>query len=74
MQHRRDPAEPGFLEAVRALTAANGSVLIFDEVITGFRVGLGGAQELTGVTPDLAVFAKAMGSGFPIAALAGRAT
>ena len=66
------PPEPGFLEAVRSLTAANGTVLIFDEVITGFRVGYGGAQEVTGVTPDLAVFAKAMGSGFPIAALAGR--
>ena len=66
------PPEPGFLDAVRSLTTANGTVLIFDEVITGFRVGYGGAQEVTGVTPDLAVFAKAMGSGFPIAALAGR--
>jgi glutamate-1-semialdehyde 2,1-aminomutase len=65
------PPEPGFLEAVRRLTSANGSILIFDEVITGFRVALGGAQQVTGVTPDLAVFAKAMGSGFPIAALAG---
>jgi glutamate-1-semialdehyde 2,1-aminomutase len=46
--------------------------LIFDEVITGFRVGLGGAQALLGVTPDLAVFAKALGAGFPISALAGR--
>ena len=64
--------EPGFLEAVRSLSAANGSVLIFDEVITGFRVAYGGAQAVTGVTPDLAVFAKAMGSGFPIAALVGR--
>ena len=65
------PPEPGFLEAVRRLTAGNGSILIFDEVITGFRVALGGAQQVTGITPDLAVFAKAMGSGFPIAALAG---
>ncbi len=65
------PAEPGFLEAARALTSANGTVLIFDEVITGFRVAFGGAQARTGVMPDLAVFAKAMGSGFPIAALAG---
>ncbi len=66
------PAEPGFLEAARALTTANGSLLIFDEVITGFRVGFGGAQARLGITPDLATFAKAMGSGFPIAALAGR--
>jgi glutamate-1-semialdehyde 2,1-aminomutase len=65
------PPDPGFLDAVRRLTRANGTILIYDEVITGFRVALGGAQEVTGVTPDLAVFAKAMGSGFPIAALAG---
>jgi glutamate-1-semialdehyde 2,1-aminomutase len=65
------PPEPGFLELARSLTAANGTVLIFDEVITGFRVALGGAQARLGVTPDLATFAKAMGSGFPIAALAG---
>ena len=66
------PPEPGFLETVRELTAANGTVLIFDEVITGFRVGPGGAQRRLGITPDLAVFAKAMASGYPIAALAGR--
>ena len=66
------PPAPGFLETVRELTAANGTVLIFDEVITGFRVGPGGAQQRLGVTPDLAVFAKAMASGYPIAALAGR--
>jgi glutamate-1-semialdehyde 2,1-aminomutase len=65
------PPAPGFLELARSLTSANGSVLIFDEVITGFRVAFGGAQERLGVTPDLAVFAKAMGSGFPIAALVG---
>jgi glutamate-1-semialdehyde 2,1-aminomutase len=65
------PPEPGFVEVVRELTRANDTVLIFDEVITGFRVGLGGAQGRLGVTPDLAVFAKAMASGFPIAALAG---
>jgi glutamate-1-semialdehyde 2,1-aminomutase len=64
--------EPGFLEAARELATANGTILIFDEVITGFRVALGGAQSIVGVTPDLAVFAKAMGSGYPIAALAGR--
>ncbi|HEX2034410.1 MAG TPA: aspartate aminotransferase family protein [Chloroflexota bacterium] len=63
---------PGYLEGVRALCDRHGVVLIFDEVITGFRAGLGGAQGRLGVTPDLAVFAKAMGGGFPIAALAGR--
>lgn len=63
---------PGYLEGVRALCDRHGVVLIFDEVITGFRVGLGGAQGLLGVTPDLAVFAKAFGAGFPIAALAGK--
>ena len=63
---------PGYLEGVRELCAANGSVLIFDEVITGFRVGLRGAQGLLGVTPDLAVFAKAIAAGFPLAAIAGR--
>jgi glutamate-1-semialdehyde 2,1-aminomutase len=66
------PPRPGYLEAVRRLCDAHGVVLIFDEVITGFRVGLGGAQGRLGVTPDLAVFAKAMGAGFPVAALAGR--
>lgn len=65
------PPAPGFLERLRELTRDTGSVLIFDEVITGFRVGLGGAQTRLGVTPDLVVLAKAMGNGFPIAALAG---
>jgi glutamate-1-semialdehyde 2,1-aminomutase len=64
---------PGYLEKVRELCSSFGVVLIFDEVITGFRVGLGGAQGLLGVTPDLAVFAKAMGGGFPISCLAGKA-
>ena len=62
----------GYLEGVRRVCDRYGVVLIFDEVITGFRVGLGGAQQRLGVTPDLAVFAKAMGAGFPIAALAGK--
>ncbi len=66
-----DP-RPGYLDEVRGLCDHYGVVLIFDEVITGFRVGLGGAQRRLGVTPDLAVFAKALGAGFPIAALAGR--
>lgn len=63
---------PGFLEKVRELSTEYGIILIFDEVITGFRVQLGGAQELLGVKPDLAIFAKAMGNGFPISCLAGR--
>ncbi len=63
---------PGYLEAVRRLCDRHGVVLIFDEVITGFRVGPGGAQGRLGVLPDLAVYAKALGAGFPIAALAGR--
>jgi glutamate-1-semialdehyde 2,1-aminomutase len=63
---------PGFLEGVRELCSRHGVILIFDEVITGFRVGFGGAGELLKVKPDLAVFAKAMGNGFPISCLAGR--
>ncbi len=63
---------PGYLEGVRELTARHGVVLVFDEVITGFRVGLQGAQGLLGVTPDLAVFAKALAAGFPLAAVVGR--
>ncbi len=62
----------GYLEGVRELTRARGIVLIFDEVITGFRIALGGAQSHLGVTPDLAVFAKAVAGGFPLAVLAGR--
>lgn len=63
---------PGYLEGVRELTEQYGTVLIFDEVITGFRVGLKGAQGMLGVTPDLAIFAKALAGGFPLAALAGK--
>ena len=63
---------PGYLEKLRELTSAHGVVLIFDEVITGFRLALGGAQQRFGVTPDLATFAKAMAGGFPIAALTGK--
>jgi glutamate-1-semialdehyde 2,1-aminomutase len=65
--------EPGYLETMRELTAAHGIVLIFDEVITGFRLGLGGAQGRFGITPDLSTFAKGLGGGFPVAALGGRA-
>jgi len=64
--------EPGFLEAVRELTSRHGAVLIFDEIVTGYRVHIGGAQAHTGVTPDLACFGKAMGNGMPIAAVVGR--
>jgi len=63
---------PGYLQHLRRVTAAQGIVLIFDEVITGFRIALGGAQALYGVDADLAIFAKALGAGFPVAALSGR--
>jgi glutamate-1-semialdehyde 2,1-aminomutase len=64
--------EPGFLEAVREMTQEKGIVLIFDEVITGFRLSLGGAQEYFGVTPDLACFGKIIGGGLPVGAFGGR--
>ena len=63
---------PGYLEGLRKTTEAQGSLLIFDEVITGFRHALGGWQEISGVTPDLTSFGKAMGNGHPIAGLAGK--
>jgi glutamate-1-semialdehyde 2,1-aminomutase len=66
------PPQPGYLQALRALADRHGVVLIFDEVITGFRVSAGGAQQLFGVTPDLAVFGKAVGGGFPLSVIAGR--
>ena len=65
------PPEPGFLEFLREITTRYGSLLIFDEVITGFRVHLEGAQGLYGVTPDLATYAKAVGAGMPLSILAG---
>ena len=64
--------EPGYLEGVRQLCDRYGVVLIFDEVITGFRIGLGGAQACFGVTPDLCTFAKALGGGFPVSAFCGK--
>ena len=64
---------PGYLEKVRELCDRHGIVLIFDEVISGFRVGLGGATARYGVTPDLATYGKAFAGGFPVAAVAGRA-
>jgi glutamate-1-semialdehyde 2,1-aminomutase len=65
--------KPGYLEAAREACTKHGTVLVFDEVITGFRVGPGGAQAKFGVTPDLATFAKAIANGFPVAAIAGKA-
>jgi glutamate-1-semialdehyde 2,1-aminomutase len=67
------PPEPGFLEALRALCDASGALLVFDEVITGFRVARGGAQELYGVRPDLTILGKIAGGGLPLAAFGGRA-
>src|SRR5439155_10010822 len=67
------PPEPGFLEALRALCDASGALLVFDEVITGFRVARGGAQERYGVLPDLTILGKIVGGGLPLAAFGGRA-
>ena len=64
---------PGFLEGLRTLCDRAGALLVFDEVITGFRHHLGGYQAIAGVTPDLTTLGKALGNGFPIAAVAGRA-
>ncbi len=66
------PAE-GYLEGVRELCTRTGTILIFDEVITGFRLAPGGAQQVFGVTPDLSTFGKAIANGFPVAAVVGRA-
>jgi len=65
--------QPGYLEAMRELTHRHGIVLIYDEVITGFRLGLAGAQGRLGIKPDLSIFAKGIGGGFPVAAMGGRA-
>jgi glutamate-1-semialdehyde 2,1-aminomutase len=66
-------ATPEFLNAMRALCTQHGAVLIFDEVMCGFRVGLGGAQELYGITPDLTALGKVIGGGMPVAAFGGSA-
>jgi len=63
--------EPGYLELLRSETREHGAMLIFDEVITGFRFARGGAQEWFGITPDLSTFAKGLGGGFPVAAIGG---
>jgi glutamate-1-semialdehyde 2,1-aminomutase len=67
------PPEPGFLETLREQCSAAGSLLILDEVMTGFRVARGGAQELFGITPDLTTLGKVVGGGMPAAAFGGRA-
>jgi glutamate-1-semialdehyde 2,1-aminomutase len=67
------PPAPGFLEGLREVTAAAGAVLIFDEVMTGFRVALGGAQALYGVRPDMTCLGKVIGGGVPVGAFGGRA-
>ena len=66
------PPASGFLEAIRALTAQHGALLIFDEVMTGFRVAPGGAQQLFNIKPDLTTLGKVIGGGLPIAAYGGR--
>ena len=66
------PPAPGFLQALRKITSDNGVPLIFDEVVTGFRLAYGGAQEYYGVEPDLCTLGKVIGGGFPLAAIAGR--
>jgi glutamate-1-semialdehyde 2,1-aminomutase len=67
------PPEPGFLEVLRSLCDASRALLVFDEVITGFRVARGGAQERYGITPDLTILGKIVGGGLPLAAFGGRA-
>ncbi|MEZ5598129.1 MAG: glutamate-1-semialdehyde 2,1-aminomutase [Pseudomonadales bacterium] len=67
------PPKAGFLQALRDITTRHGALLIFDEVITGFRVALGGAQALYGVTPDLTTLGKIIGGGLPVGAFGGRA-
>ncbi len=72
LAHPLEEPREGFLEGVRELTGSHGAVLIFDEIRTGFRMAMGGAQEYYGVTPDLAVFGKAMANGYPISLVTGR--
>ncbi|MFT5443692.1 MAG: glutamate-1-semialdehyde 2,1-aminomutase [Myxococcota bacterium] len=70
--HRTIPPKPGFLQELRKITAHLGIPLIFDEVVTGFRLGLGGAQELYGVTPDLCALGKTISGGHPFGVLCGK--
>lgn len=71
--HRCTSPRPGFLEGLRRLASATGSLLLFDETVTGFRLAYGGGQAYYGVTPDLCTLGKALGGGYPIGAVAGRA-
>ncbi len=68
-----DLPQAGYLEGVKTLCRRNGALLVFDEIVTGFRVALGGAQEYFAVTPDLACFGKGMANGYPLSAIVGRA-
>ena len=70
---RSIPPAPGFLEELRQVTTERGVLLVYDEVVTGFRLAYGGAQEYFGVVPDLAAYGKAVACGFPLSAVAGRA-
>lgn len=72
MEPVRNPPAPGFVEGVRRIADETGAVLLFDEVTSGFRINTGGIHLTLGVNPDLAVFAKAIGNGYPIAAIIGR--
>jgi glutamate-1-semialdehyde 2,1-aminomutase len=67
------PAQPGFLQGLRRIADRNGAVLVFDEVISGFRLAKGGAQELSGIRPDLTCLGKVIGGGLPVGAYGGRA-
>ncbi|HEX5615959.1 MAG TPA: glutamate-1-semialdehyde 2,1-aminomutase [Acidimicrobiia bacterium] len=67
------PPAPGYLEGLRERTARHGALLVFDEVITGFRVAPGGAQQVFGITPDLSIFGKVVGGGLPLAVVGGAA-
>ncbi|HZS33645.1 MAG TPA: aminotransferase class III-fold pyridoxal phosphate-dependent enzyme [Methylomirabilota bacterium] len=71
--HRCTSPRPGFLEGLRRLATATGSLLVFDETVTGFRLAYGGAQAYYGVRPDLCALGKALGGGYPLGAVAGRA-
>ncbi len=71
--HRCIPPVDGFLQGLREATASLGIVLVFDEVVTGFRLALGGAQEYYGISPDLVAYGKGLGGGFPIGVFGGRA-
>ena len=65
---------PGFLQALREITAEYGVLLVFDEVVTGFRLAYGGAQEYYGVVPDICTLGKVIGGGYPLSAVAGGPT